>query len=202
MPPPMTPEELKRFDEASNHPHESSAATGLAEMNKLGTEYKLRYLTTWARTARQFFDNHAPLAAELADRRHLEHFEFLLAEIELLTERLETNAATLRNREDVNCRLLAENAQLQATLSVERAMVAFHQKNEQFIKAENERLRSLVNEQAEDDGLWFVAETCAEAYLQQELRRLHAAIEGGRIASIASEQRREGLPMAKAPQAR
>ena len=35
----------------------------------------------------------------------------------------------------------------------------------------------IVNEQAEDDGLWFVAVTAPEAYLQQELRRLHAAIE-------------------------
>jgi hypothetical protein len=35
----------------------------------------------------------------------------------------------------------------------------------------------IVNEQAEDEGLWFVAETAAEAYLQQELRRLHAAVE-------------------------
>lgn len=36
---------------------------------------------------------------------------------------------------------------------------------------------ALVNEQAEDEGLWFMAETAPEAYLQQELRRLHAAIE-------------------------
>lgn len=36
----------------------------------------------------------------------------------------------------------------------------------------------IVDEQAKDEGLWFIAETAAEAYLQQELRRLHAAIEG------------------------
>ena len=35
----------------------------------------------------------------------------------------------------------------------------------------------LVRQQAEDDGLWFQAQTSAEAYLQQELRKLHAAIE-------------------------
>jgi len=35
----------------------------------------------------------------------------------------------------------------------------------------------LVNEQAEDEGLWFIARTAPEAYLQQELRRLHAVIE-------------------------
>jgi hypothetical protein len=34
-----------------------------------------------------------------------------------------------------------------------------------------------VNEQAEDEGLWFEAETAPEAYLQQELRRLHQIIE-------------------------
>jgi len=35
----------------------------------------------------------------------------------------------------------------------------------------------IVNEQAEDDGIWFIAETITEAYLQRELRRLHAAVE-------------------------
>lgn len=39
------------------------------------------------------------------------------------------------------------------------------------------KLQGLVDKQAEDDGLWFVAQTAPEAYLQQELRRLHAAIE-------------------------
>jgi len=34
-----------------------------------------------------------------------------------------------------------------------------------------------ANKQAENEGLWFVARTAAEAYLQQELRRLHAVIE-------------------------
>jgi hypothetical protein len=34
-----------------------------------------------------------------------------------------------------------------------------------------------VLEQAEDDGLWFNAKYASEAYLQQELRRLHAVIE-------------------------
>ena len=38
-------------------------------------------------------------------------------------------------------------------------------------------LQIIVDEQAEDEGLWFVAATAPEAYLQQELRRLHEAIE-------------------------
>lgn len=37
--------------------------------------------------------------------------------------------------------------------------------------------RRLVNEQAEDEGLWFVAESVTEAYLQNALRKLHAAVE-------------------------
>jgi hypothetical protein len=38
--------------------------------------------------------------------------------------------------------------------------------------------RELVDAQAEDPGLWAEAETAMEAYLQQALRRLHAAVEG------------------------
>ena len=39
-------------------------------------------------------------------------------------------------------------------------------------------LRALVDAQAEDPALWFFpARTAPEAYLQQELRRLHDAIE-------------------------
>lgn len=41
------------------------------------------------------------------------------------------------------------------------------------------RARQIATEQAEDDELWFVAQTASEAYLQQELRRLTRAIEGG-----------------------
>lgn len=36
----------------------------------------------------------------------------------------------------------------------------------------------LVLEQAEDEGLWFITDDITIAYLQQELRRLHAVIEG------------------------
>jgi hypothetical protein len=38
-------------------------------------------------------------------------------------------------------------------------------------------IRSVVDRQAEDEGLWFQAETAAEAYVQQELRHLHKVIE-------------------------
>ena len=38
--------------------------------------------------------------------------------------------------------------------------------------------RSIAAEQAEDAGLWFVAETVSEAHLQAALRRLTTAVEG------------------------
>lgn len=38
--------------------------------------------------------------------------------------------------------------------------------------------RAIAEQQAEDDGLWFVARTAPEAYLQAALRKLHAAVEG------------------------
>jgi len=41
--------------------------------------------------------------------------------------------------------------------------------------------------QANDDGLWFVAQTAPEAYLQQELRRLHEAIEGKTATAVAAD---------------
>ena len=39
-------------------------------------------------------------------------------------------------------------------------------------------VRAIMDEQAKDEGLWFQAPHASEAYLQQELRRLHEAIEG------------------------
>lgn len=40
-----------------------------------------------------------------------------------------------------------------------------------------EKLKELVSLQANDKALWSIAETAHEAYLQQELRRLHYAVE-------------------------
>ena len=43
---------------------------------------------------------------------------------------------------------------------------------------ELDRIRSLVAQQAEDTALWYTTpRTAPEAYIQQELRRLHALIE-------------------------
>ena len=39
------------------------------------------------------------------------------------------------------------------------------------------RAKDLVDRQAEDEWLWFAAQTAAEAYLQEALRNLHRAVE-------------------------
>ena len=39
-------------------------------------------------------------------------------------------------------------------------------------------LRHMVQVQAEDEGIWFIAETAPEAHLQSVIRELHAAVEG------------------------
>lgn len=46
------------------------------------------------------------------------------------------------------------------------------------IKTERSAITVLVEKQAEDHSLWFVAATITEDILQQALRRLHAAVEG------------------------
>lgn len=47
------------------------------------------------------------------------------------------------------------------------------------LEAQLKKTQAIVNGQAEDGGLWFIAHTASEAYLQQQLRKLHAAIEKG-----------------------
>lgn len=54
-----------------------------------------------------------------------------------------------------------------------------------------EAIRKMVEVQANDEGLWFVATTAPEAYLQKELRRLHGFIEhqaNGAIATPVSKE--------------
>ena len=51
-------------------------------------------------------------------------------------------------------------------------------KREGALAAKLQSISSIVGTQAEDQGIWFQAETSAEAYMQQELRKLHAAVEG------------------------
>jgi cell division protein FtsB len=82
-------------------------------------------------------------------------------------------------------KLRADNAELRAEVERWRdACGADHVKRVQTLESEVERLRAaltairaMVNQQAEDEGLWFIHVTASEAYLQQELRSLHDRIE-------------------------
>ena len=45
------------------------------------------------------------------------------------------------------------------------------------LEAKLTQIQAVVNEQAEDEGLWFNHKYATEDYLQQALRRLHGVIE-------------------------
>ena len=48
------------------------------------------------------------------------------------------------------------------------------------LEGKMKHIRAITDRQAEDEGLWFAAVTAPEAYLQQELRKLHSAIEAAK----------------------
>ena len=60
------------------------------------------------------------------------------------------------------------------------AEIALTKQEERYEKALREVIE-VVDEQAEDEGLWFMAIYASEKYLQQELRRLHEVIESAPI---------------------
>lgn len=45
------------------------------------------------------------------------------------------------------------------------------------LEAKLTQIQDIVNEQAEDEGLWFIHQYATEDYLQQALRRLHGVFE-------------------------
>lgn len=87
-----------------------------------------------------------------------------------------------RMRECIGGKDVRETHPLQVAIFFNEAIKRLEQRN-----AEVARLKELVAEQAEDEGLWFNAQTASEAYLQQELRRIHAAIEGDHIADASKK---------------
>jgi len=72
------------------------------------------------------------------------------------------------------------------------AIIAGHAPEQEW-EAKEKALLELVNQQAEDEGLWFDATTAPEAYLQQELRKLHVAIEGKSIGEAILNREQEKL---------
>jgi len=68
----------------------------------------------------------------------------------------------------------------QRLIAEEDEAVRLHEEIERLEEAFRrmlDKLKTLVDQQAEDKGLWFFARTAPEAYLQQELRKLHALCE-------------------------
>jgi len=72
---------------------------------------------------------------------------------------------------------LEENARLTRECEFHAKQCARVDELRHRAEAELAKLRQMVAQQAEDEGLWFNAATAPEAYLQQELRKLHAAVE-------------------------
>jgi hypothetical protein len=88
---------------------------------------------------------------------------------------------------------------LAALLKIKRFDIGYETERALDVAADEiERLRaalelcsSIVEAQAKDEGLWFIAQTMPEAYLQKALRLLHATIEGkSMIARTALEKNR------------
>jgi hypothetical protein len=55
-------------------------------------------------------------------------------------------------------------------------------------------IKAVVDEQADDDGLWFIPVTITEDILQKALRRLHAVIEGKTPEQCAMETPANAIP--------
>ena len=80
--------------------------------------------------------------------------------------------------------LKSENKKLKAKLRVARdsqlrTYDGLSEKADKYdeLEARFERIQKKVDAQAEDEGIWFMAESGPEAYLQRELRELHRVIE-------------------------
>jgi hypothetical protein len=67
-------------------------------------------------------------------------------------------------REIDRCRIMNELERLRA--------------ENQWMKAIDATIKAVVDEQANDESLWFIPETITEDILQRALRRLHEVIEG------------------------
>lgn len=90
---------------------------------------------------------------------------------------------TKRLREQLTMSKFTNRAYLYARMDDDRRVAADR------IEALEECLRELAAmtaAQAEDEGLWFNAMHASEGYLQQELRKLHAAIENKARALLES----------------
>lgn len=108
------------------------------------------------------------LALTRAQKNHVDKLGALAAEVETLERALQQRRAQDRSMGDSSGKISDNDGHSL-------------RKREESIRgeppAQSSEIRKLVEEQANDEGLWFQARTAPEAYLQQQLRLLHEVIE-------------------------
>lgn len=65
-----------------------------------------------------------------------------------------------------------------ASVLPEHTMMRFAARTIERLQDHLAAIRNLVDRQAEDEALWFMAEHVTEEMLQEALRKLHAVVEG------------------------
>lgn len=104
---------------------------------------------------------------------------------------------------------LAEDRRVRlAEVEAERALIVQRAENAEAaleqVEGKLAEAEALCEKQAEDDGLWFVAEYASEAMLQAALRELHRVIEGATVDQPKKpenkpENKPEGLAISDQP---
>jgi hypothetical protein len=104
-------------------------------------------------------------AHRIIDEDRANHEAPLLAALKTIVDAGDCTVESIREGRDAIAR-----AEGHASVSPERSD---HKAVVEALRA----VRAKSDQMAEDEGLWFQAETCAEAYVQAELRKLCAMIE-------------------------
>ena len=112
----------------------------------------------------------------LPDKTHENHSEWLSHFVHNVNYRLSFNDWMKLEEIRAALQTKSEKTSLSSTSSVRDALSS-QTEAACAVRVPVIEILDTVLEQAEDDGLWFNAKHASEAYLQQELRRLHAVIE-------------------------
>jgi len=132
-----------------------------------GSEREARLMARIAELERELAQAKDEIAAIKRTRAQEAQYDHMCYELAQAKERIAEMERKLKNYEptDLYNGLTIEQWKSRAKAAERRAFEP------------HSALRKIVDLQAADDGLWFEARTASEAYLQQELRKLHAAIE-------------------------
>jgi hypothetical protein len=104
-----------------------------------------------------------------------ECFEEIIKELRAENER---QAARMKALDEENERLRAESALWESRTKDGAEIIMGNVQVIERLRAIEAAIKVVVDEQANDDGLWFIHETITEDILQRALRRLHEVIEG------------------------